>query len=86
MHLALEERISRFMGAEAATLYSYDLVTAASAIHAVAGPKDVIVCDEVSYQEHSACFPRVHVAVVFVVSHHVQHSQGHRAVACAIIC
>ena len=50
VHIKCEEEIARFMGTEAAILYSYDAATVGSVIPAFCKSNDLIVCDEgVSY-------------------------------------
>ncbi|RMZ53755.1 hypothetical protein APUTEX25_003894 [Auxenochlorella protothecoides] len=56
VHLELEAEIARFMGAEEAILYSYDIATISSIIPAFANAKDLIVCDEaVNYSIQTGC-------------------------------
>ena len=46
LHLNLEEKLARFVGSEAAIIYSYDMATAASVIPAFAKKGDLLVVDE----------------------------------------
>lgn len=56
VHLDLEQRISQFLGTEAAIIYSYDLATLPSVIPAFANRRDLIVCDEgVNYAIQKGC-------------------------------
>jgi len=56
VHLALEDRLAKFMGTQEAILYSYDLATMPSILPAFANRKDIIVVDDgVSYAVRSGC-------------------------------
>ena len=46
VHLALEDELAAFTGAEAGIVYSYDAATASSIIPAFAKAGDLVVCDE----------------------------------------
>mmetsp|Transcript_21080 Transcript_21080/g.35187 ORF Transcript_21080/g.35187 Transcript_21080/m.35187 type:complete len:471 (-) Transcript_21080:17-1429(-) len=45
VHLMFEDRVAKFMGVQEAILYSFDILTVASAIPAFAKRGDIIVCD-----------------------------------------
>lgn len=46
VHLALEDQLAAFTGAEAGIVYSYDAATASSILPAFAKAGDLVVCDE----------------------------------------